>query len=195
LPQGWVSICQKGNQYIQIIMNTIIDGSRCSMDIELEWVSTSFGHAGKVIQSDLVAVMHNQCIESRYRPPRMRHGHFHIVSMTFNRTSTIFGFTSWVVYIPISCSHPLMRYWRPCVARVTAARSLPPPEHEHHRSQNDFWRWILGNEGIVQILDLITELLITVRRKNANYTSRITDSRMDHIAYRKTSKRWLLDAE
>jgi len=29
LPQGQVSICQKDYQYIQIMMKTIIDGSRC----------------------------------------------------------------------------------------------------------------------------------------------------------------------
>jgi len=29
LPQGQVSICQKDHQYVQIMIKTIIDGSRC----------------------------------------------------------------------------------------------------------------------------------------------------------------------
>jgi len=40
LPQGWVSICQKDNQYDQIIMLTIIDVSWCWLDNELHWGST-----------------------------------------------------------------------------------------------------------------------------------------------------------
>jgi len=37
LPQGWVSICQKGNHQVQIIIRTIIDGCRDWLDSTLKW--------------------------------------------------------------------------------------------------------------------------------------------------------------
>jgi len=39
LPQGQVSICQKDYQWVQIMMKTIIDGSRCWIDNTLKWAS------------------------------------------------------------------------------------------------------------------------------------------------------------
>jgi len=39
-PHGQVSICQKDYEYVQIMMKTIIDGCRCSMDDTSKWAST-----------------------------------------------------------------------------------------------------------------------------------------------------------
>jgi len=147
------------------------------------------------MKSDLVTAMHNRYIGSLYRQRWQRHGHCPILRNTVNRASMIFNFSSWVIYILIGCSHPLMRYWQCLGGMTTATRSLPHLECEHQRSVDIFGCSILGNEGIVWIFELKTELSTALMGKNAKYTRRNTDSSIIDITICKTCKKWLLHDE
>jgi len=71
----------------------------------------------------------------------------------------IISFPSWVIYVPIGCIHPFIKYWHPLLAKSTAKCSLPHPENERQRSGNSFSCCIFGNEVIALIFTFITELL------------------------------------
>jgi hypothetical protein len=53
----------------------------------------------------------------------------------------------------------------------------------------------LGNPGIAQVRDIITELLTTIEGKNSNYEMKITDLKIIHIANYTTFKKSLLDVD
>jgi hypothetical protein len=89
--------------------------------------------------------------------------------MSINRVSTIFGFASWPIYIPISCIHPDIKYWQPSLAKMTAKYALPHPENEYQRSVNSASCCILGNQVIALIFAFITELLTAIIGKNTIY--------------------------
>jgi len=54
---------------------------------------------------------------------------------------------------------------------------------------------MLGNQGIAQILELITELLTASIGKNTKYKRKNTDSKIIDIANTETWKRRSLDVE
>jgi len=82
-----------------------------------------------------------------------------------------------------------MRYWQPVWAKTTASHSLPHPENEPQQSINNFWSRILGNQGITQISELITDLSTALIGKNEEYSRRTLDSRINDIANCKTCKK------
>jgi len=95
-----------------------------------------------------------------------------ILRMSVNGVSMIFSFTSWVIYVPIGCRHPFMRYWLPLVAKARGRGSLPHPENECQRSVNRFSCCIIGNQGIAQIFAFITELLTALLGNTTIYQSK-----------------------
>ena len=72
---------------------------------------------------------------------------------------------------------------------------LPHPENEHQHGVNNFWSCILGNQGIAQILELITEILTPCIGKITKSERKNTDSKIIDIANCKTCTRRLLDVE
>jgi len=115
LSHGQFPIWHKYYQYVQLMVKTIIDGSRCWMDNALKWASTE-GQRFVVLyvwrlNNNLVAAMHIQYLGSLNRRMRQRHAPGRILGMSVNRASTIFSFASWVIYVPIGCRYPVASYW------------------------------------------------------------------------------------
>jgi len=141
MSEGQVPIRHKDYQYIQIIMKTIIDGSWYWMANTLKWVSTERQRfvvlKVQYLDNNLVAVMHNRYVGSLYRQIRQRHAPCRILRMIINIASTIVSFTSWVIYVPISCTHPFVRYWQPLLGKTKATCSLPHPGNERQQSVNN----------------------------------------------------------
>ena len=138
-----------------------------------EWGSTELQRSVvlnvRSLNSDLVPVMHHRRIRSFCRQMSQQYCHRPILTMSVNEQSKIVDFTSWVIYVPIGCIHPFMRYWHPLRAKTTATCSLPHAEHERQWSINSFRSCIFHNQGIAQILLHITELLTTLIGKNSIY--------------------------
>jgi len=89
--------------------------------------------------------------------------------MSVNGASTIFSFASWLIYVPIGCIHPFIKYWQPLLAKTTAQCSLPHPENERQLSINSFSCCIFGNQVIALIFAFITELLTAIMGKYTIY--------------------------
>jgi len=117
----------------------------------------------------LVAVWHNRCIGSFDWQKRQQYGHRPILRMSVNRASMIFSFASWVIYVPIGCIHPFIKYWQPLLAKATAKCSLPHPEIEYQRSINSFSCGIFGSQVIALLFAFITQLLTAIIGKNTIY--------------------------
>jgi len=88
--------------------------------------------------------------------------------MSVNGASTIFSFASWLIYVPIGCIHPFIKYWQPLLAKTTAQCSLLHPENERQRSLNNFNCRLCGNQVIALIVAFITELLTAIIGKKYN---------------------------
>jgi len=111
------------------------------------------------LKNDLVAVMLNRRIGSSYKQKRQQHGHHLILKMSVNRASTISSVASWVIYIPISCRLPFIRYWQPLLSETTATYSLPHPENDCQWSVNNLWFCKYGNQTMIWLLFRITDVL------------------------------------
>jgi hypothetical protein len=46
------------------------------------------------------------------------------------RVSMMCSLKSWVIYFPIGCRHPSIRYWQPLPEKTTATWSLPNPKNQ-----------------------------------------------------------------
>jgi len=86
--------------------------------------------------------------------------------MSVNGASTIFSLASWVIYVPIGCRHPFIKYLQPLLAKTTATGSQAHPENEHQRSVNSFSCCIFSNERIALISAFIMGLLTAVINKD-----------------------------
>jgi len=84
----------------------------------------------------LVEDIHLLYIGSLYWEKLQRHAPCRFLRMSVNGASTIFSFSSWVIYIPLGCRHPFVRYWQPLIGKPTVTCSLPHPENQHQRSVN-----------------------------------------------------------
>jgi hypothetical protein len=73
--------------------------------------------------------------------------------------------------------------------------TLPHPVTERQQSVNNIWSYILGNQGIVRINALITELLTASMAKYVTYGRKNSYSKIINVADCKTSKKSLLAAE
>jgi len=78
----------------------------------------------------------------------------------------MFSITSWVIYVPIGCRHPFVRYWPPLLRKTTVACSLPHPENERQRSVNNFSLHNLGNLSSDWLQTSISEILAAFTGKN-----------------------------
>ena len=143
----------------------------------------------------MIAVRHNRCIGGFYWQKRQHHGHRPILRISVNRVSTIFSFASWLIYVPIGCIHPFIKYCQPLLAKTTAKYALPHPENEYQRSVNRASCCILGNQVIALIFAFITELLTALIAKNTIYHRFNTDSKLIYIASCKAYKNTLLVVE
>jgi len=114
----------------------------------------------------LVADIHLSDICRLYWEQQQRHARCHILRMSVNRASTISSYRSWVIYVPIGCRHPFIKYWQPLLAETTATCSLPHPENECQQSANSFGCCIFGNQGIALIFTFIMEILTALIGKN-----------------------------
>jgi len=65
----------------------------------------------------LVRDTHLPDIGSLYWEKLQQHAPCLILKMSVNGASTIFSFTSWVIYIPIGCRHPCIKYWQPLLQK------------------------------------------------------------------------------
>ena len=117
----------------------------------------------------LVEDSHLSDIGCVYWEKLQRHVRCRILTMIVNRASMIVSFASWVIYAPIGCRHPFIKYWQPLLAKTTATCSLRHPENERQRSVNSSSCCIFGNQGIALIIAFIPELLITAKGKNMIY--------------------------
>jgi len=118
------------------------------------------------LNSDLVTVMHNQCLGSIYMQHRQQHSEHPILRMNIAGASPIFSSAAWVIDVRIGCRHPYKRYWQPLTAKTTATCSLPHPENQHQLSVNSFRCCIFHNQGIARIFVHITESLTAWIRNN-----------------------------
>jgi len=98
-----------------------------------------------------------------------QHGRCNILGISINGVSTICSFESWVIYVPIGCRCPFIKYLQPLLAKTTATCSLPHPENEHQQSVNSFSGCIFGNYGIALIPASIMESLTALTANNTMY--------------------------
>ena len=101
-----------------------------------------------------VVDIHLSDIDSLYWGKLKRHAPCHILRMSVNGVSTMFSWASWVIYVPIGCRHPLVRYSQPLLGKPTATCSLPHPENERQRCFNNFYLHILGKFMIRLVADI-----------------------------------------
>jgi len=123
---------------------------------------------------------------------RLPHGPGPILRMSFNGASRILSFVSCVIELPIGGRHPLMRYWQPLGAKTTATCSLLHLENECQLRFNRVCNWLFSNQGIVRMLEHITELLPALIGTNTIFERKNRDSKLNDIASCKTSKNILL---
>jgi len=102
---------------------------------------------------------------------QQQHAPCGIQKMSVNGESTIFNFASWVIYVPIGCRHPFLKYWQPLLAKTTATCSLQHPENERQLSVNNFRTCTFCNQGIARIFGCITLLFTALLGKNTIYRS------------------------
>jgi hypothetical protein len=138
-----------------------------------EWASTEHqrllaSHPGQFIFR-LVSDIHFADIGSLYWENCQRHAPCRIWRMSINGASTIHSFASCLIYFPIGCRHPLIKYWQHLHPKITAKLSLPHPENDCQWSVNSFSWCIFGNQGIVLIFTFIMDLLTAMIAKNTIY--------------------------
>ena len=82
--------------------------------------------------------------------------------------------------------------WQPFHLKQCMTHTLPHHGTERQRSVNNIWSCILGNQGFVQIIELITELLTASIAINATYKRKNTYSKIINVADGKPCKERLL---
>ena len=142
-----------------------------------------------------MVVIHHGRIGSEYSRMRFPHSYGHILSMSVNGAAMIFSFASWVIYVPMSCRHPFIRYRQPLLAKMTVTCCLQHPDHEHQQSVNRYRSCIFCNEGIARILARITVFLTALIGKNTIYQRWNTNTKLIDLANSSTWKSTLLIAE
>jgi hypothetical protein len=72
------------------------------------------------LESDLLAVIHNQRIGSLYRQKRKQHGNSPILKISVNRASTIFSLAGKLIEKYFARNNPQTTYWQPLLAKEEA---------------------------------------------------------------------------
>jgi hypothetical protein len=139
--------------------------------------------------------MHNRYIGSFYWQKRQHHRNCPIQRMSVNRESMIFSFACRLIYVPIGCIHPFIKYWQPLLAKTTAKCSLPHSENDRQLRVRNFSYCIIGNEVIALFLAFITELLSAIIGKNTLYHRYNTNSKLIYLVSWKAYKNTLLIVE
>jgi len=106
------------------------------------------------------------CLQGQ-QPKRQASGR--ILKTRVNEASTIFDSVTGVIYVSLCGNISYMKSWWPFQAKQCMTPTLPHQENECQQSVNNFWLCILGNQGIMRIFELITELLNAFIGKNAKY--------------------------
>jgi len=75
---------------------------------ECQWILAL--HLGQFIFR-LVPDIHLSDIGCHYWDKLHWHARSRILRISVNGVSTIFSFASWVLYVPICCRHPYIKYW------------------------------------------------------------------------------------
>jgi len=73
------------------------------------------------------------------------------------------------------------------------ARFRPHCDNEFQRSLNDFWSCTLGNQGIRQIYEFLTEVLTAVVLLNTRHKRQSIDSKITEVVICKVIKKEFLD--
>jgi len=98
----------------------------------------------------LVVDLYLSDIGCLYREKLQHHARCRILGMSMHGVSTIFSFKSWVIYFPIGCRHPFIKYWQPLLAQTTATCSLPHPENECQQVQ--LWHiWVSRHRADLRV--------------------------------------------
>jgi len=116
--------------------------------------------------------------------------------MCINAASKILGLASLPICMSLCGSNSYPMSWqsfRPKQCSMTCA--LAHHETECQLSSNNFWSCILGNPGIAQIQELITELLTAFLTRIRTFKWRNTDSKVLDITHCKKCNKKLLSAE
>jgi hypothetical protein len=61
----------------------------------------------------LVVDIYFSDIGSLYWEQQQRHTPCRILRMSVNKALAIFSFASWLIYVPLGCRHPFIKYWQP----------------------------------------------------------------------------------
>jgi len=83
----------------------------------------------------------------------------------------------------------ILLMWQPSGAKTTATGSLLYSENESQRNVNSLWSCTFGYQGVMWIVEHITELLTSLTGKNSIYHRKNTDSKLIDIANSKTRKK------
>jgi len=138
LPQAQVSICEKDNQVVQIMMKTIIDGSRCWMDNTLQWSSMEGQQLVDCEYGNFTVICSLLCISDVLAASIGDRERRTVTTPFWEWASTIPWFASWILYVLIRCRHQYIRYWLPLLGKTTATFSLPHLQNEPQRRVYDY---------------------------------------------------------
>jgi len=88
--------------------------------------------------------------------------------MRVSGASMIISFASRVVYVPIGCRHPFIKYWQPLLAKSTATCSLLHPENMRQQSISNFQLPILSNLSSDWLQTSVHQILAAFTGKNTS---------------------------
>jgi len=115
--------------------------------------------------------------------------------MSVDGELTIFDVVSSLISVANCVSYFYTMYWQPIQLKECMTCTLPQNENESHQSVNSFSFCVLGDQGIVQMYQLTTELLTALISKSRSYNRKIMDSKIIDMANSKTCKNRFLAAE
>jgi len=95
--------------------------------------------------------------------------------------------------VAIGCRHPYIGYQLSLAPKATAAGLPPHPENDCQQSLNASWSSSMGNQGIVRIYQIITELLNALVLPNPNHKRQNMDSKITNVITCKVIKKIFLD--
>jgi hypothetical protein len=117
----------------------------------------------------LVADFHLSDIGILHWQTKQRHAPCGILKMNVNRASIILSFASWIIYVPIVCRHPFMRYWHPLLAKTIGKYSLPHPENDRPQNVTSFSGCRFDIHVIARIVVFMKVFFIALSGKHTIY--------------------------
>jgi len=83
-----------------------------------------------------------------------------------NGASTIFVHVSLVIHNWFCCSHALLKYWPPLLAKIISTHFLPHRENECQRRVDDHWSCVLGNHTPDSLQSVNKWIIIRLYKQN-----------------------------